>query len=127
MPARRAAQVRLTCRILPFSTSCRWRRTRARGRQFDHGRAQYRQLVILIARFLRYFNETTAFVLEFAGDRRLDEKYVAFRIMPADFAGRAAKKAVIPHPVGELMCQPRASLRPVIVSTGGTDHQRELR
>ena len=47
-------------------------------------------------------------------------------IVAADLAGGVAQEAVVAHPVGQVVGQPRAALRAVIVGAGRADFEGEL-
>src|SRR3546814_11900584 len=55
----------------------------------------------------------------------VDEDHVAVRIVATDLALALDQEAVIAHPVGELMRQPLATLRTVVVGTRRADFERE--
>ena len=68
----------------------------------------------------------TAVLDEFAFYLALDEEEIAFRVVTADLALGAAQEAIVAHPVGQLVGEPRAALGAVIVGAGGAHFQREL-
>ena len=84
-------------------------------------RAQHRQLVVLVARLLLDLDQVTAVLDVLARHLALDEQDVARRIVAADLAGGVAQEAVVAHPVGEMMRQPRAALGAVVVGAGRAD------
>src|ERR1700743_2698373 len=77
------------------------------------------------ARSLADFDQVLAVLHELAGHRTVDDDDIAIRIVAADLTLALLQEAVIAHPVGEMMRQPRATLRAVIVSTRRTDFERE--
>ena len=98
----------------------------AARRQFHDARAHRRQLAVLVVRLLRDFHQMLAVRDELAGDRALDEQQVAFGIVPPHLARGAAQEAVVAHPVGELVREPGAALRAVVVRAGRAHFQREV-
>src|SRR5262245_66261467 len=57
----------------------------------------------------------------------VDSEGVALGVVPADLAVRTAEKAVVAHPVGQVVGEPRAALGAVVVGAGGADQGGELR
>ena len=51
-------------------------------------------------------------------DGAVDEDHVAIRIVTTDLALALVQETVIAHPVRELMRQPRAALRTVVIFSG---------
>src|SRR3954463_1808228 len=86
--------------------------------QFDDAGSEDRHFVVLVVGFLLDLDQMPPALDEFALHLALDEQHVAFRIVPADLAGRTAQEAVIAHPVGEMMGQPGAAFRTVVVGAG---------
>src|SRR4029453_15594166 len=58
--------------------------------------------------------------------RAVDEQDVALWIVPADLGGGAAQEALVAHPVGEMVGEPRAALGAVVVGAGRADLEGEL-
>ena len=58
-----------------------------------------------------------AFSAHFSG---YDDR-IADHIVVADLAAVLAQNAGVAHPVRQMMRQPRATLRPIVIGTGGTD------
>src|SRR6185503_19407088 len=107
----------------------RWDERRApssRHRQLDHAAADDRQLAVLIARFLLDLDEVAPALDALAHAGALDAQRVALGIVAADLAVRAAEDPVVAHPVGQVVRQPRAALRAVIVGARRAHHRREL-
>ena len=67
-----------------------------------------------------------AFALdELASDGAVDVDGVAIGIVAADLALALAQEAVVAHPVGDVVRQPRATLRTVVVGARRADLDRE--
>jgi hypothetical protein len=72
------------------------------------------------------FHQVLAVLDELARDGAVDEDRVAIGIVAADLALALAQEAVVAHPVGHVVGQPRAALRTVVVGAGRADLEREL-
>jgi hypothetical protein len=105
-------------------TSARLTRRRAAG-QLHNGRAGRGQLATVSLSPLANFHEMFAALDKFAADRRIDEQGVAIGVVAAHLALALLQKTVIAHPVGELMSQPGAALRAVVIGPRRADFERE--
>src|SRR5262252_363281 len=95
-------------------------------RQLHHAAAQHRELVVLVARLLLDLDQVMALLDVLARHLAVDEQQIAGRIVPADLAGGPAQEAVVAHPVGQMMGEPRAALGAVVVGAGRADLTGEL-
>src|SRR6266702_3957275 len=98
--------------------------TRAAG-QLDDGGSVRRLLIAMRNGSLADFHEMPAVLDEFAADDTVDDQSVAVRIVAADLALALAQEAIIAHPVGDVMRQPGAALRAVVISARRADLERE--
>src|ERR1700761_6754173 len=70
-------------------------------------------------------HEMLATLDKFSADRSIDEQRIAIRIVATDLRLAAAQEAIIAHPVGDVMREPRGSLGPVVISTRSADFKCE--
>src|SRR5258708_39598607 len=94
--------------------------------QFHDAGSEDRHFIVLVVGFLLDLDQMTPALDELAFHLALDEQHIAFGIMPADLAGRTTQEAIIAHPVSEMMGQPRAAFRTVVVGAGRADFAREF-
>src|SRR5947207_1251740 len=95
-------------------------------RQLHEAAADHGQLAVLVARFLLDLDEVAAVLHELPDDGAVDPQRVAFGIVAADLAVRTTQDAVVAHPVGQVMREPRAALGAVVIRAGRAHHRREL-
>src|SRR5882757_4389782 len=95
-------------------------------REFDDPRSQHRQLVVLVACFLLDLDQVPPVLDVLARHLALDEQDIARRIVAADLAGGVAQEAVVAHPVRQMVREPGAALRAVIIGTGRADFVGEF-
>src|SRR5258708_10486026 len=98
----------------------------ATTRQFHDPRSQHRQLVVLVACFLLDLDQVPPVLDVLARHLALDEQDIARRIVAADLAGGVAQEAVVAHPVRQMVREPGAALRAVIVRTRRAHFVREF-
>src|SRR5258707_2533721 len=94
--------------------------------QFHDAGSEDRHFIVLVVGFLLDLDQMTPALDELAFHLALDEQHIAFRIVPADLASRTAQEAIIAHSVGEVMGQPLASFRTVIVGAGRDELERAV-
>src|SRR6185436_13615148 len=91
-----------------------------------HPAAHHRLLPVLVAGLLLDLDQVTAVLDALAGDAPLDDQVVALGIVAADLAVGAPQEAVVAHPVGQVVGEPRAALRAVVVGAGRAHRGGEL-
>src|SRR5207253_7949198 len=105
-------------RVGQIAQACRRRRVHRRGLsaalgQLDEAAAEHGELAVLIARFLRDLDEAAALPGELLDHGAVDPPRVALGSVATDLAMGTAQDAVVAHPVGQMMREPRAPLRAV--------------
>src|SRR5262245_46371863 len=90
--------------------------TRCASRQLNDCRANHRRPAILVSRLLLDVDEMGPSLGALADDCGAEVERVALRIVAANLRRRAPKPAVVPHPVGDVVGEPRATLGPIVVS-----------
>ena len=97
---------------------------RAAGQLHDR-RAVRRYLAAMRLGILANFHQMLAALHELAADDAVDEYHVAVRIVAANLTLALLQKAVVPHPVGDVVGQPGAALGAVVVRARCADLERE--
>src|SRR5579864_5175496 len=97
---------------------------RAAGQLYDR-RAGRGRFIAMRHGLLDDFDEMPAVLNKFTADDTVDDDRIAVRIVTANLAFTLPQETVIAHPVGDVMCQPGAALRAIIVSTRRADLERE--
>src|ERR1041385_2929027 len=85
------------------------------SRELDDGRAHHGQLAVLVPGLLLDLGDGAALGEALARHLRVDIEDVALGVVAANLARRASEEAVVAHPVGQMMGQPGAPLRAVVV------------
>src|SRR5882757_2821549 len=95
------------------------------ARQLDDGCPGGGHLAAMRRGVLADLHQVLALVDEFSGDDPVDENDVSVRVVAPDLTFALAQEAGIPHPVREMVREPRATLRAVVVRTGRADLEGE--